>query len=182
MVLFAVAPFAGPALGPVVSGWIEVGGASWRWLFWVLTIFVSFRYIAVPPKLTFSQAGVCLIAIVFTVPETYVPILTVRKAEHIRKVTGDERYYAPLEAKVSFSKQVENILAKPFKILFREPMLLAITIYMSVSWFAQLLLLSFSFIFCYMQFLYGCLYLLFEAFPIVFTEGHHMNQGELPYS
>ena len=41
MVLFAVAPFAGPALGPVVSGWIEVGGASWRWLFWVLTIFVS---------------------------------------------------------------------------------------------------------------------------------------------
>ncbi|ETW87361.1 major facilitator superfamily [Heterobasidion irregulare TC 32-1] len=141
MVLFAVAPFAGPALGPVVSGWIEVGGASWRWLFWVLTIF----------------AGLCLVAIVFTVPETYVPILTVRKAEHIRKVTGDERYYAPLETKISISKQVENILAKPFKILFREPMLLAITIYMS--------------------FLYGCLYLLFEAFPIVFTEGHHMNQG-----
>ena len=97
-------------------------------------------------------------------------------------MTGDERYYAPLEAKISFSKQVENILAKPFKILFREPMLLAITIYMSVSWFAQLLLLSFSFIFCYMQFLYGCLYLLFEAFPIVFTEGHHMNQGGISYS
>jgi MFS family permease len=41
MLLFAVSPFAGPALGPVVSGWISVGGASWRWIFWVLTMFVS---------------------------------------------------------------------------------------------------------------------------------------------
>ena len=41
MLLFAVAPFAGPALGPVVSGWLSVGGVSWRWTFWILTIFVS---------------------------------------------------------------------------------------------------------------------------------------------
>ena len=41
MLLFAVSPFAGPALGPVVSGWISVSGASWRWIFWVLTMFVS---------------------------------------------------------------------------------------------------------------------------------------------
>jgi MFS family permease len=44
MVLFAVSPFAGPSLGPVVGGWIAVGGASWRWLFWVLTIFVSLPF------------------------------------------------------------------------------------------------------------------------------------------
>jgi hypothetical protein len=41
MLLFAASPFTGPALGPVVSGWISVGGASWRWIFWVLTMFVS---------------------------------------------------------------------------------------------------------------------------------------------
>lgn len=41
MLIFAVAPFAGPSLGPVISGWMAVGGASWRWLFWVLTMFVS---------------------------------------------------------------------------------------------------------------------------------------------
>lgn len=28
-----------------------------------------------------------------------------------------------------------------------------------------------------LQFVYGCIYLLFEAFPIVFTEGHHFNLG-----
>jgi MFS family permease len=41
MLLFAASPFTGPAIGPVVSGWIAVGGASWRWLFWVLSMFVS---------------------------------------------------------------------------------------------------------------------------------------------
>ena len=28
------------------------------------------------------------------------------------------------------------------------------------------------------QFVYGCLYLLFEAYPIVFIEGHGFNSGE----
>lgn len=28
-----------------------------------------------------------------------------------------------------------------------------------------------------LQFLYGCLYLLFEAYPIVFTQDHHLNAG-----
>lgn len=27
------------------------------------------------------------------------------------------------------------------------------------------------------QFVYGCLYLLFEAYPFVFIEGHHFNEG-----
>jgi hypothetical protein len=27
------------------------------------------------------------------------------------------------------------------------------------------------------QFLYGCIYLLFEAYPIVFTRDHHLNAG-----
>ncbi|KAI0067788.1 MFS general substrate transporter [Artomyces pyxidatus] len=142
MLLFAVAPFAGPALGPVVAGWIAVGGASWRWLFWVLTIF----------------AGLCLVVIFLTMPETYGPVLLVRKAEKMRKETGDSRYYAPMETnKLPFGQRLEKILAMPFKILFYEPMLIAITLYMS--------------------FLYGCLYLLFEAYPIVFTEGHNLNPG-----
>jgi hypothetical protein len=74
---------------------------------------------------------------------------------------------------------VENILAKPFKILFAESMLIAITLYMSVSCdlclvFFTDLIADFSFD---PQFVYGCVYLLFEAYPIVYTEGHHMNAG-----
>jgi multidrug resistance protein len=143
MLIFAVAPFAGPSLGPVISGWMAVGGASWRWLFWVLTMF----------------SGFCLVAIFFTLPETYGPVLLAKKAQRLRKETGDERYYAPIEVRnVPIGRRLYNILAMPFKILFLEPMLLAITIYQS--------------------FLYGCLYLLFEAYPIVFTQGHNLNAGE----
>ena len=58
-----------------------------------------------------------------------------RKAEKIRKQTGNSKFYAPLEreAKKSLSERLNHILAKPFKVLFQEPMLIALTVYMSVS-------------------------------------------------
>lgn len=143
MALFTLAPFAGPALGPTVAGYIIVGGASWRWAFWVLTMF----------------AGLCWVQIVLTVPETYAPVILVQKAKRLRKETGDNNYYAPMEKqdKVSFGRRLNNTLGRPFVVLVHEPMLIAITAYMS--------------------FVYGCLYLLFEAYPIVFTQAHHFNAG-----
>jgi MFS family permease len=39
LAIFTVAPFAGPALGPTAAGFIGEN-TSWRWLFWVLAIFV----------------------------------------------------------------------------------------------------------------------------------------------
>lgn len=57
-----------------------------------------------------------------------------RKAKQIRKETGDDRYYAPVEAiKLPIGARLHNIIAMPFKILFLEPMLIAITVYQSVS-------------------------------------------------
>ncbi len=51
----------------------------------------------------------------------------------MRTETGDSRYWAPLERnKKTFSQHVKHVLARPFLILFREPMLIAITLYMSV--------------------------------------------------
>jgi hypothetical protein len=104
-------------------------------------------------------AGFCWLQIIFTIPETYAPIILLKKAKRLRKETGDPNYYAPLEKvkRVGIARRVNNILGRPFVILIREPMLIAITVYMS--------------------FVYGCLYLLFEAYPIVFTEAHHFNAG-----
>ncbi|KAJ7293459.1 MFS general substrate transporter [Mycena rebaudengoi] len=140
--LFTLAPFAGPSLGPTVAGFIATSGVDFRWAFWVQAMF----------------AGVCLILTILTLPETYAPTLLVRKAEQKRKETGDPLFYAAMERmKMSPLQRVENVLARPFKILFQEPMLLCITLYMS--------------------FVYGCLYLLFQAYPIVFTRGHHLSAG-----
>jgi hypothetical protein len=86
------------------------------------------------------------------------PALLAHKAARLRFETGDGRYFAPIETQdIRFRKRVANIVLRPFHILLQEPMLIAITAYMS--------------------FMYGCLYLLFEAYPFVFTEGHHFNAG-----
>jgi len=70
----------------------------------------------------------------------------------------DDRYYAPMEKDVVTPFQrAERILARPFVIFFQEPMLIALTIYIS--------------------FAYGCIYLLFQAYPVVFTQGHHFSAG-----
>jgi hypothetical protein len=62
------------------------------------------------------------------------PVLLVKKAEEIRKRTGDEKYHAAMELQhLSFPQRIESILARPFKILFTEPMMFAVTLYMSVS-------------------------------------------------
>ncbi|KAJ6519702.1 major facilitator superfamily domain-containing protein [Mycena sanguinolenta] len=142
LALFTLAPFAGPTIGPTVAGFIATSGTDFRWVFWLLAIF----------------AGVCSLLILFTLPETYVPVLLARKAAKKREDTGDPLFHAPIE-KVVFTarERAESILARPFKVLFLEPMLLAMTFYMS--------------------FVYGCIYLLFEAYPIVFTEGHHLSAG-----
>jgi hypothetical protein len=72
--------------------------------------------------------------VVITIPETYGPVLLARKAARIRKETGDNRYYAPKEVdNQDIGHRLYNILAMPFKILFLEPMLIAIVVYQSVS-------------------------------------------------
>ncbi|KAG8857218.1 hypothetical protein FRB96_005893 [Tulasnella sp. 330] len=143
LAFFTLAPFAGPAVGPIVGGYIDVGGASWHWLFWTLAMF----------------AGSCFFLILFTVPETYAPTIHTRKAIRKRKETGDDRWFSELEVQdIDLRARLESVLGRPFKVLFLEPMLMAITLYMS--------------------FVYGCIYLLFEAYPIVYTEGHNLNSGE----
>lgn len=142
IVVFSLAPCAGPCLGPIVSGYITNAGADWRWVFRVCAIF-SF---------------VLLLLVVFTMGETLDSIRLKYKAQRLRRETGDDRYIAPIEFRhIQWSKIPIQVLGKPFKILLEEPMLMALTIYTS--------------------FVYGVIYLLFDAYPIVFGELHNMRQG-----
>lgn len=61
LAFFTIAPFAGPTLGPVCSGFMANAGVSWRWIFWLLTCFAAFL----------------LILTIFTFPETYAYVVRI---------------------------------------------------------------------------------------------------------
>ena len=118
MAMFVISHFVGPALGPLTRGYIEVSGVCWRWVFLALAMFTGF----------------CFVLTVFVIPETYAPVLMIRKAQAIRKQTGDERFTAALERQnTRWSARLRTVLGRPFKVMFLEPLLLVLTLYMSVS-------------------------------------------------
>lgn len=78
-----------------------------RWTFYVLMIW----------------AGAVLAMITFLVPETYHPVLLRRKAQQMRKATGDERWRAPIEKhERSIVRTVVWSCIRPFELLVLEPM------------------------------------------------------------
>ncbi|KAK5248417.1 hypothetical protein LTR40_011744, partial [Exophiala xenobiotica] len=141
MAVFSAAPFLGPTLGPFIGGFLS-DGAGWRWLFGLLTLY----------------AGCLTVLGIIFVPETYAPVLLRNRGKLLSKVTG-KTYMTKidLDHPPDFHRMVRNALVLPWALLFREPVVLLLTIYMAV--------------------VYGTLYLCFAAFPIVFQQGHGWNAG-----
>ncbi|KAI7897475.1 major facilitator superfamily domain-containing protein [Cokeromyces recurvatus] len=139
---FAAAPYAGPVLGPIVGGWISVGTQNWRWIYWVNMIFAGVMWI-----------------IICCLPETYHPVLLARRAKRIRAETGDPTFVTVEEEfPVPISELVQANLIRPFIMIFTEPILTLMSLYIAV--------------------IYALLYAFFFAYPIVFAQ-HGMNDGEI---
>ncbi|KAF8206611.1 major facilitator superfamily domain-containing protein [Mycena galopus ATCC 62051] len=101
--------------------------------------------------------GLEMVAVFLFVPESYTPILLQRKAARLRKETGDQLYCAPLDRRdASLTRSLLLSCSVPFKLLMFERMALLLDI-----WNALLL---------------GILYLMFQAFPIIFEDQHHFNE------
>ncbi|PYH91730.1 MFS general substrate transporter [Aspergillus ellipticus CBS 707.79] len=81
MILFATMTLVGPALGPVVSGFLQLK-QTWRWTFYVLL----------------WMAGFTEILLLLTLLETLSMIVLRNKARRLRKLPGKERVQAPVEA------------------------------------------------------------------------------------
>lgn len=127
MAAFSAAPFVGPAVGPLVGGFLS-DAAGWRWLYWIQLI----------------VAAIAWIFLTVTVPETYAPILLSRKAARLRKEENDPSYTTEKELDpLSKGEMAEIILLRPFQLLFLEPIVFFLALYMSV--------------------LYGLLYMFFVA-------------------
>ena len=104
---FAAAPYAGPVIGPIVAGWINVGTHNLALLFWVNLAF----------------AGLMLI-LMAAVPETYAPIILKRRAARLRKETGDPNIMTEQEThKLTLREIVKTSLIRPITMILAEPVL-----------------------------------------------------------
>lgn len=135
MACFSAAPFIGPAIGPLVGGFLA-DNLGWRWLYWMQLIL----------------SGVAWVLITLTVPETYAPTLLSRRAKKMRTSTGESKFVTEAELDTRpFGQRMKLFLIRPLQLLFLEPIVLFISLYMSV--------------------LYGLLYMFFVAFPVVYQGG-----------
>jgi multidrug resistance protein len=140
--LFSAAPLCGPAIGPIIGGFLG-SGAGWRWVEGFLAIF----------------SGVIWICLCVFLPETYAPVLLRRRAEKLSELSG-KVYRSKLDierGKLSLQQTLTTALSRPWRLLFREPIVFLFCIYMAI--------------------IYGILYLCFAAFPIVFQEARGWNEG-----
>jgi DHA1 family multidrug resistance protein-like MFS transporter len=92
------------------------------------------------------------------VPETSHSKILQSRAKKIRFETKNWAIHSQRDTiNVNLKSLVNTYLLRPFEMLFREPILLLITVYMAL--------------------IYGILYLFFEAYPISFQEQRGWNQG-----
>lgn len=104
-------------------------------------------------------AGVLLVVVTCLVPETYPPVLLRKRAEKLSKITG--KVYRSRtdidQGKVSLGEAFSTGLKRPWILLFCEPIVLLLSLYHAI--------------------IYGILYMLFGAFPIVYRVGRGWNEG-----
>ncbi|GLI79736.1 hypothetical protein PoHVEF18_008077 [Penicillium ochrochloron] len=112
---FSAMVWIGPALGPVVSGFLQLE-KDWRWTFYVLL-----------------WLGGASAVIMLTIPETYAPIVLYKKAQRIRdaKIPGYENVKAPFEDNDRTLVGIYKVaLTRPWIILF-DPISLLCAIYLA---------------------------------------------------
>ena len=139
--VWGMSAVCGPALGPLV-GSVLVVKAGWRWCFWFLLIL----------------DGICLGFLFLLMPETYLKTILRRKAQRLRIKTGNNNIVSEGELEghhMSLGQVAKDILWRPIVIIFSEPVVLLIDVYIAL--------------------IYAMLYLWFEAFPITFLQTKHFT-------
>lgn len=115
MSIFSVAPFMGPVLGPIVGGFLGMT-EGWRWVEGLMAIF----------------SGVLFFSAVLSVPETYPPVLLRQRALTLSRMTG--KVYMSRgdidQGKISLGDAFSTGLKRPWILLFREPIVFLLSIYM----------------------------------------------------
>ncbi|KAG2416203.1 hypothetical protein HFD88_007396 [Aspergillus terreus] len=140
--VYTMSVFTGPFTSPFIGGFTAASYLGWRWTLYI-PAFVGF----------FS-----LILMALFCRETYAPTILVQKAAILRRQTRNWGIHArQAELEIDFRELVTKNLARPFQILFTEPIAFCLTLYMS--------------------FIYGIAYAFLQAYPVVFEGTYGMTGG-----
>ncbi|KAF9065029.1 major facilitator superfamily domain-containing protein [Rhodocollybia butyracea] len=140
--IWAIGAVGGPIAGPVIGGFAAQAN-GWRWPQYELVWLSAFSFIF----------------LMLLLPETYEPAILLKRAQRLRKLTGNQQLVSQGEKDTqgeTIAQVFKEALLRPF-ILAIEPVLLFTNVYLG--------------------FVYAIFYLWFEAFPLVFTDIYHFNLG-----
>jgi MFS family permease len=117
-----------------------VQSLSWRWTFWFILILSS------------VNTTFCVVFL----QETYAPVLLAHKSAALQKSTGQPHRPAIYDP-TSLPHRIYRAIQRPLKILFLQPIVFIMAVYMAL--------------------IYGVLYLLFTTFPAVFQYNYGFSPG-----
>jgi MFS family permease len=141
--IYSLAPLLGPSVGPIAGAFIAET-TTWRWVFWSTSI----------------AAALIQLSGIFFLPETSGSTPLKRKAQRLRRETGNEKLHAEFDSDKTLGKALGVALVRPFRLLATQPIIQVIAVYMA--------------------YLFGLLYLILSTFPGVW-EGENVGIGGLNY-
>lgn len=140
---FTMCVFVAPSLAPMVGGFIAKNPSTgWRW----------------DEYMTGILGAVVTLLTLFFCEETFAPVLLSYKAAKLRKITGNWGITSLHDQReLDLGEIVNRNVLRPVKMLFTEPTLFLVTLFVA--------------------FLYGIMYMALGVYPIIFGEGYGMHQG-----
>ncbi|KAF2095729.1 cycloheximide resistance protein [Rhizodiscina lignyota] len=140
MSLWSMGPILGPVVGPIAGGFLAEA-KGWRWEFWVLAM----------------VGGTATTGAFLILRETFAPVVLEKKADQLRKSTGNPLYHSILASNIPPKDLFLRSIVRPSKMLIMAPIVSLMSIYVAV--------------------LYGLLYILFTTFTFVFEGQYNFSTG-----
>ncbi|BCR88625.1 MFS transporter [Aspergillus chevalieri] len=136
--IYSIMPLIGPVIGPILGG-VIAQYTTWRWTFYSTSLLDL----------------LILVPSLFTLEETYEPLLLRRKKQRLAKET-DQQYYTEHDHLDQARLQVYSAaLIRPLKLLGTQPIIQVMAIYNAL--------------------LYGQIYILYANFPALWTDVYHQR-------